>query len=160
MVMICSYRLLWAAGFVQSGTCPSCPTPVAAALPLPEAAPTTTHPGLHGWGKGMAVGISGRQAPGQASKLSLSRRQVLSSLFPGELHVFPPTILQRRLGTHMLPAMPHGRILGRCPVAKGTKCQPLRGTLVYIRWGNHQDLRSSFQGPSCFSALKARSLED
>ena len=29
--------------------------------------PHTAQPGLHGWGKGTAVGTSGRQAPGQAS---------------------------------------------------------------------------------------------
>lgn len=53
----------------------------------------------------------------------------LSNLFPGGCTFSHPPSSQRRLGTHMLPAMPHGRILGRCPVAKGT-VPALRGTCV------------------------------
>lgn len=82
----------------------------------------------------------------------------LSNLFPGELHVFPPTILPAEARDPHAPCDATWENLGEMPSGQGHSASPERD--LCIRWGNHQDLREFIPGPLLFLSFKARSLED
>lgn len=115
--------------------------------------PHRAHPGPHGWGKGMAVGTSGRQAPGQISSCH-SGAYRSQQLVPRGVACFPTYHPPSRgwgptcsLQCHM------GESPWEMPSGQGHSASPERD--LCIRWRSHQDLRELDLGPLLFHCFKA-----